>query len=253
MSSSAGSWGDSMAAGYDENPLAKATSNCVLSLLRSLAWWRPGLAVLDFGCGTGTNAIELARRDDAQVVGVDVSRAMLDKLRAKLKDHGDLAARITLNQIKEDASDVNGDFDVVLSSFVLHHAKEEHIPTIVGHLCRTLRQDGRIAVFELVRSERTRATIAALKAKQRNPGDAGHSHGHSHHQSQEHSHGHHHGPGSEDFPVLTPESVADLVRGHGLEVEQSSQFDVSVQPGVGVDAFVVVARRPGPSDAFGIA
>src|SRR5689334_245531 len=44
-----------------------------------------GGTVVDFGTGTGTYALELARaRPDLRVVALDEQEAMLDKLRAKL-------------------------------------------------------------------------------------------------------------------------------------------------------------------------
>ncbi|RJQ53694.1 MAG: class I SAM-dependent methyltransferase [Actinobacteria bacterium] len=47
----------------------------------------PGNRLLDLGCGTGTVGIEFARRG-WEVIGVDVSAAMLEKARAKAKEAG---------------------------------------------------------------------------------------------------------------------------------------------------------------------
>ena len=44
----------------------------------ALAGLRPGMAVLDLGCGTGRHALELARRG-LRVTGVDRTKAYLDK------------------------------------------------------------------------------------------------------------------------------------------------------------------------------
>ena len=45
---------------------------------------RPGLSVLDVGCGTGNVLVEvLAREATAEVTGVDLSTAMLRRAEAK--------------------------------------------------------------------------------------------------------------------------------------------------------------------------
>ena len=54
---------------------------------------RESAVVLDLGCGTGRTAIPLASRG-YHVVGVDLSRFMLDAMLAKANQHGDLRERI---------------------------------------------------------------------------------------------------------------------------------------------------------------
>lgn len=70
---------------YDEAGFAEFSLRMVpyaLSLLDHLGWKPPVSAVLDLACGTGTAALELARRG-WRVIGVDRSREMLAVARRK--------------------------------------------------------------------------------------------------------------------------------------------------------------------------
>src|SRR5262245_16336555 len=49
----------------------------------------PGDRVLDLGCGTGTLAVMVKRRQpSAQVIGLDPDREILDRARAKAREAG---------------------------------------------------------------------------------------------------------------------------------------------------------------------
>lgn len=58
-----------------------------LHLLKHLGWEPPRRTALDLACGTGTAAVELARRG-WEVTGLDASAAMLDVARAKAEAQG---------------------------------------------------------------------------------------------------------------------------------------------------------------------
>jgi SAM-dependent methyltransferase len=81
--------------------------------------------ILDLGTGTGTGALALARRfEGADVIAVDVSAPMLDRLRAKARDLG-LAGRIQAVQADLDAGwPTTGPVDLVWASNSLHHVKD---------------------------------------------------------------------------------------------------------------------------------
>lgn len=80
---------------------------------RSIA---PGRA-LDVGCGTGTNALWLARQG-FDVVGVDVSRVAVEKAKAKL-DGLDLPCRFEVLDFLKDAVP-EGPYDFVFDSGCFH-------------------------------------------------------------------------------------------------------------------------------------
>ena len=60
--------------------------------------------VVDFGCGTGGDAIEIAKRGAARVIGVDNRRRVLDEASAKAKQAG-VADRCTFTQNVSHAAD----------------------------------------------------------------------------------------------------------------------------------------------------
>lgn len=51
---------------------------------------RPGDTVVEIGCGTGLNfpALEQAIGDEGRIIGVDISEAMLDRARRRVRDAG---------------------------------------------------------------------------------------------------------------------------------------------------------------------
>ncbi len=112
---------DDLAASYD----ATFTQTALGSALRELVWSRLDVAlgnarrVLDLGCGTGEDAVRLARAG-AEVVAIDPSINMLQIARRKAESSG-CAARIQfLCASMEDLAAVlkgGGRFDGVLSNF----------------------------------------------------------------------------------------------------------------------------------------
>jgi len=74
--------------------------------------------VLEIGCGTGKNLVELAAAfPKAQIIGLDLSSDMLDRARPKLKRHG---SRIALLHRAYDAPvAVGAKFDLIVLSYSL--------------------------------------------------------------------------------------------------------------------------------------
>jgi SAM-dependent methyltransferase len=100
-----------------------------------------GDAVLDVGCGTGNVALT-ARRSDADVAGVDISRRMLDLAR----DSAALAGYDDLDWVVGDAEALpfpDDAFDAVLSSF--GHVFAPNSTVAADELRRVARPGGRVA------------------------------------------------------------------------------------------------------------
>jgi len=103
----------------------------------------PGMSVLDAGCGGGRNLIFFLR-SGFDVCTVDQSGAAISQIRSlahSLSPH--LPAENFRVELVERMSFRNDQFDVVLSSAVLHFARDEdHWLTMVRELWRVLRPGG---------------------------------------------------------------------------------------------------------------
>ncbi len=82
--------------------------------------YQPDLDILIAGCGTNQAAVYAYNNRDAKVVGVDISESSLSHERY-LKDKYGLANLELRQQPIEELPDLGLDFDLVVSSGVLHH------------------------------------------------------------------------------------------------------------------------------------
>src|SRR3972149_593845 len=82
---------------------------------------RPGESVLDVGCGTGSLAIALKAEVGAtgEVKGIDASPEMIEQSRRKAAKQG-AAVEFVVAPIEE-LPFLEARFDLVVSSFMLHH------------------------------------------------------------------------------------------------------------------------------------
>ena len=82
----------------------------------------PGSLVLDAGCGPGLVSAALLAAG-FRVVGVDLSREMIERARARCAAHGE-KARFTQVSVYDQSLDGIGPFDAALSRYVLHHVED---------------------------------------------------------------------------------------------------------------------------------
>ncbi len=105
----------------------------------------PDGAVLDVGTGPGVLLAELARiRPDLRVVGIDLSADMVAAAKRSASGFGD---RVTAQL--GDVTDLpfpDGSFDLVVSSFSLHHWADP--AAAVPELARVLRPGGRLHIYD---------------------------------------------------------------------------------------------------------
>lgn len=106
---------------------------------------RLGDRVLDVGCGSGQFAVAIAPLV-AQVVGVDLTPAMLDRARAQQAQAG--VANVEWLQADSAALPVaDGAFDIVVSRSMLHHAADPG--ATLAEMRRACAPGGRMAVLDL--------------------------------------------------------------------------------------------------------
>jgi ubiquinone/menaquinone biosynthesis C-methylase UbiE len=119
----------------------------------TLAHLRPGEAILDVGCGTGTVALASARRvgRTGQVIGIDPSGVQIARAQAK-------AARTRLplvfqTGVIEQLPFPDQTFDVVLSTLMMHHLPKPLKQQGIAEIARVLKPGGRLVVADFVRKQ----------------------------------------------------------------------------------------------------
>ena len=89
---------------------------------------KPGMRVMDVGCGAGFAALALAKRvgDTGKVLAVDVQPEMLVKVRKRARKLG-LTDRIDTHLCPRDSLQVEGEFDLVNAFYMAHEVPDaEH-------------------------------------------------------------------------------------------------------------------------------
>jgi ubiquinone/menaquinone biosynthesis C-methylase UbiE len=120
----------------------------VIAWVHELAAGSPRRRILDVGSGTGTGALALVRRfEGADVIALDMSARLLDRLSEKARDLG-VADRIRTVQADLDAAWPAIDtVDLVWASSSLHHMADPG--RVLTEVFATLRPGGLLAVAEI--------------------------------------------------------------------------------------------------------
>lgn len=116
---------------------------------------RPGLEVLDIGCGWGGMALTLARDYGAQVTGITLSEEQLAHARARAEAAG-LQDRVKFELMDYRAWD--RPVDRIVSVGMVEHVGINHFATYFGTIARHLREDGVALVHGIGRSDGPGAT-----------------------------------------------------------------------------------------------
>jgi ubiquinone/menaquinone biosynthesis C-methylase UbiE len=117
---------------------------------RLLATARPGPAddCVDLGAGTGFVALALAPLAGS-VLAVDISSAMTESLAAR-------AAQAGLRNVRTEVADLRtfrlpaASVDLVVSSYALHHLRDEDKRALATGAARWLRPGGRIVIADMM-------------------------------------------------------------------------------------------------------
>jgi SAM-dependent methyltransferase len=111
----------------------------ISAALLTFADVRPGMAVLDVGCGTGATSLALARAG-ADVTGADISRPMLEFARGRAQEAG-----LPVQFVEADASafPFKPEFDLIFSRFGVMFFDDP--AAAFANLRRALKPGGRLA------------------------------------------------------------------------------------------------------------
>lgn len=112
------------------------------------------LIFADLGCGDATHILQLLRPGQlAEYCGCDLCAYALDEARKNLEPYGaaiNLCCKDMLAVLRE-APDNH--FDVVYSSYALHHLSTDDKQTFFTQCRRALRENGRLVLVDVMREE----------------------------------------------------------------------------------------------------
>jgi cyclopropane-fatty-acyl-phospholipid synthase len=121
---------------------------------------RPGLRVLDIGCGWGGMAISLARDFGAKVTGITLSQEQLAEARSRAKAEG-LEDRVQFELL--DYRSITEKYDRIVSVGMFEHVGVGHYKTFFDMIARCLEADGVALVHAIGRSDGPGSTNVWLR------------------------------------------------------------------------------------------
>lgn len=113
---------------------------------------RPGMRLLDVGCGWGALSLYAAEHYDAHVTGVTISRRQQDFIEQRIAARG-LEDRVTIRL--QDYRDVDdGPYDAIASLEMGEHAGDRGYPAYVDALRRNASPDAHVLIQQMSRHGR---------------------------------------------------------------------------------------------------
>jgi cyclopropane-fatty-acyl-phospholipid synthase len=100
---------------------------------------KPGMKVLDIGCGWGGLALYLHRHYDVDVLGVALAPDQIAFANERAAEEG-VADRVKFKLM--DYRDVEGEWDRITNIGLIEHLGTPHYPTFFRHMHRLLKEDG---------------------------------------------------------------------------------------------------------------
>jgi len=100
---------------------------------------KPGMKVLDIGCGWGGLALYLHRHYDVDVLGVALAPDQIAFANERAAAEG-VADRVKFEL--KDYRDVEGEWDRITNIGLIEHLGTPHYPTFYRHMHRLLKEDG---------------------------------------------------------------------------------------------------------------
>ncbi len=159
-----GSWRYDLMGGLCDTFLFRGQWRELRQRTANLARIQPGEQVLDVGCGTGTLAIEVARRVGraGRVVGVDPGTQQIARARSKAaRRHVPIEFQIG---VIEQLPFPNQTFDVVLSTLMMHHLPASLKRQGLAEIARVLKPGGRLVIADFKRKKERQGRAARFHA-----------------------------------------------------------------------------------------
>lgn len=166
---------DKRVAGWHAHVTSTRGFEEVRDRLLAISGPRPADACVDLGAGTGFVALALAPLVDS-VLAVDISPDMAESLVAR-------AAQAGLRNVRAEVADLRtfrlptASVDLVVSSYALHHLRDDDKRAMAAEVARWLRPGGRVVVADMMfgrgASRRDREILRAKAAALASKGPAG--------------------------------------------------------------------------------
>jgi ubiquinone/menaquinone biosynthesis C-methylase UbiE len=133
------------AATWDENPVRVNLAQNVFRAMSDSGLIRPGMDVLEIGCGTGLVTL-LLQPCVHSITATDSSAGMLDILNEKVRRTNCHNVKIQLVNLEDDGG-IIGRYDLVVSSMTFHHIRD--IPVLLGGIAAIMKPGGILCVADL--------------------------------------------------------------------------------------------------------
>jgi cyclopropane-fatty-acyl-phospholipid synthase len=132
-----------------DTPLEQAQIDKKAHIARKLLL-KPGMRVLDIGCGWGGMGLFLNKEYGVDVLGVTLSEEQLAVARRRATEAG-VADRVKFELI--DYRAVQGDFDRIVSVGMFEHVGRPNYRTYFDTVCRLLKKDGIALIHTIGRAD----------------------------------------------------------------------------------------------------